>query len=214
MDKLYIAILDNRERDSARLSALFQFLSVVNGVLLGFGIAREQNRATKIVICIVGGAMCLLWFLMSRRMVAWIVWWEKKAIELEGAGFPAFFSAPASTRTEAQSGTEPKPADSASSSPAGLGAFRLFQNRSIDQSASISTRLGAQALPLIFLLGWAALGVQYFWYPPASKASEIAIANPVEMRMTKPTEVALTTPVNVTCVSATSPSPLWRVPTP
>ena len=138
---LYRDLLNERERDSARFWNIFYVLSLVNGLLSGAVATKSPPRLLAIIAAIAGILLSLLWLGVQRRMAAWILWWEARLQEVESN----YFGSLSSTTTP----------------PSLPDNFSLFRNRTVNATASLSTKTAAQLLPVLFLLVWAA--ISYFY---------------------------------------------------
>ncbi|GAB3497485.1 hypothetical protein [Amycolatopsis cihanbeyliensis] len=105
------------------------FLVVQAGLLAVFKGLVRSHSGTATVFALVGAAISVVWFLVARASVRWIEVWRRKVVELDTLVNPL-----ASYRLE--------------SAPPG----RRWWTRLTERPSEI-----AQALPLIFLLGWLVL---------------------------------------------------------
>jgi hypothetical protein len=135
--EIYEYLVKGREEDSKRFWTIFSLMSVINsGLLAGYPLAN-QIPVLEFWIPILGVILCITWYLTIRRMHAWVAWWEKKLVEFE----PKFFEEINAQRKKKRISEIPD-------------TFAIFQNRWLDRSVGISTRVAGWLIPLLFSISW------------------------------------------------------------
>lgn len=129
MEKIYLILINERDRDAQRFWVIFGVMNIIN-VALFASISKNLSQTHIIApICVVGIVLCIIWALAELRMSAWIFWWEEKLRKLE----PYYF----------KSITKLQPPN-----------FKIFVERKTAVKKGISTRVTGCLLPIIFLILW------------------------------------------------------------
>lgn len=135
----YEIAFDGSKDDSARFWTIFYLMSLVNGGLFGIVVTSGTTLTSyKILVAILGLAICVIWVLIQRRMHYWCDWWDKKLVELE----PEYMLK--------------------AKMPNGL-LYRKRKNYGGKPPRGISTRTGGSLMPIVFGVGWLLLLVLLAW---------------------------------------------------
>ena len=132
MQHPYEIAFEGSKDDSARFWTIFYLMSLINGGLFGIVVTSNAEAAYKLLVAALGIAICVIWFLIQRRMHYWCDWWDSKLEELE----------------EDFMGK--------SQLPAAL-LFRKRKEKTAPHRKGISTRIGGCLMPTIFGVGWVVL---------------------------------------------------------
>ena len=79
----YKAALAGRREDSSRFWTVFAVMSAINGAMLAM-LDKDSPPMPMPYIAGFGVLLCAIWFALQLRLGAWVKWWEKELVGLEG----------------------------------------------------------------------------------------------------------------------------------